>query len=370
MNRTALLLYPFFKPQQNAAKNVCFFSKIKYPLLLIKNALLKLLVLVALLMINTAVEAQKTDKVFLKNGDVITGEIKNLKFAKLTVDMTGPGIIQIKWEEILRLKSTKLFQVTMRRGEVLVEYLDSVFYEKYHASLNDIVEIIQMKDQFLQRLDGNVNLGFNYANSSDIFQLNFGSSITYRKPKVETSLTINSVISSKSTDSLISKKQDISIGHLQSIKNNFYVQSNLGWQQNTQLGLQNRFSLNGVGGKIIFNDNQHRLLTGAGLSFNLEESNQSVVYKKTVEALATIQFKKFHYTTPKISLDALYTIYPNITEWGRIRMDFQLNTRYEIFKDFNMGLSFYDLYDNRPPTTTASKNDFGINFTLGYEFGK
>jgi hypothetical protein len=35
--------------------------------------------------------AQKTDKVFLKNGDVVTGEIKSMKLAKLTFDMNGPG---------------------------------------------------------------------------------------------------------------------------------------------------------------------------------------------------------------------------------------------------------------------------------------
>ncbi len=42
--------------------------------------------------------AQKTDKVSLKNGDIVTGEIKTLKFGKLRFDMTGPGIIEIKWE--------------------------------------------------------------------------------------------------------------------------------------------------------------------------------------------------------------------------------------------------------------------------------
>ena len=49
--------------------------------------------------------AQKTDKVYLKNGDIITGEIKSMKLAMLSFKMDGPGTISIKWEEVVGLKS-------------------------------------------------------------------------------------------------------------------------------------------------------------------------------------------------------------------------------------------------------------------------
>jgi putative salt-induced outer membrane protein YdiY len=332
----------------------------------------KVSVFILLLAITMQGMAQKTDKVVLKNGDMLTGEIKNLKFAKLNFDITGPGTISIKWEEIVKVISNKSLQLTLRSGEVLVTNLDSLFFNRPYIQLDDIVEIVQIKDNFLQRLDGDINLGFSYTKSSDIVQFNFNSTTTYRKPKIETNFKVNSTISDKSTDSIVSKKQDATINHFRKLNNKFYVTGDLGWQQNTQLGLANRFLL-GVGtGKILINDNQHRLLTGTGLSFNLEQSNQNVEsgFKKNLEALALIQFKKFRYSSPKISLDAQYTIYPSLTEWGRVRMDFQLNTKVELVKDFFAGISMYDLFDNRPPSGAASKNDFGINFTIGYEFGK
>jgi len=37
--------------------------------------------------------AQKTDKVYLKNGDVVTGEIRSMKLAKMSFDMNGPGLL-------------------------------------------------------------------------------------------------------------------------------------------------------------------------------------------------------------------------------------------------------------------------------------
>lgn len=321
-------------------------------------------------MVSLACSGQKTDKVFLKNGDILTGEIKNMKFAKLSYDITGPGLIQIKWEEVIKIRSDKRFRVTTKRGIVLITSLDSVFFETNLYSLDDIIEIVRIKDKFLQRLDGKVDLGFNYAKSNDNLQFNFGSSITYRESKNETNLQLNSVISHSSKDTLASKKQDAVLEFLRKLKNSYYIASNIGWQANTQLGLNNRFSFRGGGGKIFISDNHRRLLTGTGLSFNLEQSNQSTEYKTNLEALVVIQYKQFRYSSPKVSIDAGYTIFPNLSEWGRLRMDIQLNAKVEIFKDFNVGISFYDLYDNRPPAGAASKNDFGINFTIGYEFGK
>ena len=203
----------------------------------------KLYGLIILLILSLSGMAQKTDKVYLKNGDVITGEIKSLKFAKLSFDMDGPGLVQIKWEFIVKVTSDKKFQVTMRNGDVLITKVDSLFFETKHAGLNDIVEIVQIKDKFLQRLDGDINLGFNYAKSNSVLQFNFSSAITYRKPKVETTLKLNSVISNNAKDSIFTKKQDATIDLFRKLKNNFYVNGIFAWQQNSELGLDNRFIL-------------------------------------------------------------------------------------------------------------------------------
>lgn len=314
--------------------------------------------------------AQKTDKVWLKNGDVVTGEIKYMKFAKLTIDQTGPGKINIKWEEITRIRSEKTLQVTLQDGRVLITKLDSVFFEVQQNSLDDIIEIIWIKDKFLQRLSGDINLGANYAKSSDIFTFNLNSSITYRVPKNEVNFKGNSVITSSASDTSRSLKQDIMLTYYRRLERSFYTGGSLGWEQNDQLGLNNRFSVTGVGGKILMSNNRHRLLTGLGLSFNQEQSNETKDYTKNLEALAVIQYKEFHYSFPKLSIDAQYAFFPSLTDWGRVRMNFQINTSIEIFKDFNVGLSFYDNFDSRPPAGAASKNDFGINFTIGYFFGK
>ena len=292
-----------------------------------------------------------------------------MKFAKLSYDVDGPGTISIKWEHVVKISSDKTFQVTMQNGDVLITKLDSSFFDQPSITLDSIIEIVRIQDRFMQRLDGSINLGFNYAKSNSALQFNFNSSITYRKPKAELNFKLNSVITDNATDSM-SKKQDATFDFYRKLENSFYLNVLLGWQQNTELGLENRFILPVVAGKILINNNHQRLLTGAGFSGNLEQSSGSPDYSSSLEGMLIIAFKEFKYSTPKISIDARLAVFPGITDWGRIRMGFNLSSKVEIFKDFNVGLNFYDDYDSRPPAGALSKNDFGINFTIGYEFGK
>ena len=331
--------------------------------------LLKINGLFFALLISVMGLAQKTDKVLLRNGNMLTGEIKNMKFAKLSYDVDGPGTISIKWEHVVKISSDKTFQVTMQNGDVVITRLDSVFFEQPYITLDSIIEIVRIQDRFMQRLDGSINLGFNYAKSNSALQFNFNSSITYRKPKAELNFKLNSVITDNATDSM-SKKQDVTFDYYRKLENRFYLNVLLGWQQNTELGLENRFILPVAAGKILLNNNHQRLLTGAGLSGNLEQSSGSPDYSTSLEGMLIISFKEFKYSTPKISIDARVAVFPGISDWGRLRMGFNLSSKIEIFKDFNVGLNFYDDFDNRPPDGALSKNDFGVNFTIGYEFGK
>ena len=158
---------------------------------------------------------------------------------------------------------------------LLLAKLDSILFDEQQNRLDDIIEIIWIKEKFLQRLSGDVNIGANYAKSSNIFTFNFSGAITYRLPKNEFNLKGNSVLTNSSADSSVSIKQDVNLSYYRRLERSFYLGSNLGWEENTELGLKNRFSLNGVGGKVLISNNHNRLLTGIGLSLNKEQSNKT-----------------------------------------------------------------------------------------------
>ena len=313
---------------------------------------------------------QKTDKVSLKNGDIITGEIKSMKLGKLSFDMDGPGTISIKWEEVIKIKSDKIFEITIQGGEIFVTMLDSLFIKGRIKKLDDIVEIVPIKDRFFTRLIGDVSMGFNYTKSNSILQFNFSSNVSYIIPKLEVDLKLNTVLTNYGHDTSLTQKQDIILGMRRDMSRKFFWGGSTGWQKNTELGLASRFLLSGVMGLTALADNHNRLLFSAGLSYNQEQSVETGQYSGNLDGLLVATFKRFYYSTPKLSINADYLLYPGITDWGRIRMQGDLNISVEIFKDFQMGLVGYYSYDNRPPAGSLSNDDYGIIFTLGYTFGK
>jgi len=331
---------------------------------------LKFFFILVLTMICACVSAQKTDKVSLLNGDTLTWEILSMKLGMLTYKMDGPGTISIKWEYITSVKSNKTFEFTLRNGEIVITSVDSLFKTHNHTTLDDIIEIIPIKDRFLARLIGDVNLGFNYTKSNNILQSNFNSNISYIIPKVEITLKFNSVITNYGNDTSLSTKQDIILNLMRNMNKKYFWGSSLGWQQNTELGVNSRYLVSGVFGLQPLTDNHNRLLASAGLSYNQEQSIETSKYSGNLDALFAVGYKRFYYSTPKLSIDADYTLYPSISDWGRIRMQADLSVSVEIFKDFQMGLVSYYSYDNKPPQGSLSTYDYGLMFTVGYTFGK
>jgi hypothetical protein len=332
--------------------------------------LLKYIFLLVLTLSRFSAMGQKTDKLVLLNGDTLTGEILSMKLGMLTYKMDGPGTISIKWEYITLLKSNKVLEFTLRNGEIVVSTLDDLFSSHNLKSLDEIIEIIPIKDRFLKRLVGNVDLGFNYTKSNSILQSNFNSNISYIIPKREFTLKLNSVLTNYGNDTSLSTKQDIIGSFMRNLNKKYFWAASLGWQQNTELGLSSRYLLSGAFGLQPLTDNHNRLLAAAGFSYNQEQSVETGKFSGNFDALFMAAYKRFYYSTPKLSIDAAYTIYPGLSDWGRIRMQADLNVSVEIFKDFQTGLVFYYSYDNKPPQGSLSTNDYGIMFTIGYIFGK
>jgi hypothetical protein len=313
---------------------------------------------------------QKTDKVYLKNGDILTGEIKSLQLGLLSYDVTGPGTINIKWEEVNKITSDKIFEFTLVSGTMVVTTVDSLFKMFQITSVDQIVEIIPIKDRFLKRLSGDVNLGFNYTKSNNILQLNFGSNLFYKIPKIDIDLKLNAVITNYGQDSSLSKKEDVTGSFRRDMFNSYFWGAALGWQENTELGLASRYLVSGFIGKNFIRDNHNHLLSSVGLSYNQEQSVETRMYTGNFDALFSLGYKRFYRSTPKLSIISDFLLYPGLTDWGRIRMQADLSVNVEIFKDFQMGLSSYYSYDNRPPEGSLANDDYGLMFTISYEFGK
>ena len=80
---------------------------------------------------------------------------------------------------------------------------------------------------------------------------------------------------------------------------------------------------------------------------------------KNAEGFFGIDAQFFKLYSPKVDITSQFAYKPNFTTRGRRRLEFNSKLRIEVLKDFFVNLTFYDSYDSRPPSETATKNDYG-----------
>ena len=136
-------------------------------------------------------EAQKTDSVWIRNGDRITGEVKSLYRALLKYSTDDLGTIYIEWDKVVRISSRATFEVQLSSGQKYYGTLGSsrdgsVVLGIDTLPLAQIVTITPIRGKLISRIDGYLDVGFSYQKANKTVQLTSGARVTYRGPRVET----------------------------------------------------------------------------------------------------------------------------------------------------------------------------------------
>ena len=152
------------------------------------------------------------------------------------------------------------------------------------------------------------------------------------------------------------------------IKNKWFVNTNVGLSKNTELGLDLRLSAGLAGGRNIIQTNSNLFKASVGVSPNREWAADDSANGYNVEGVVGLRYKKFRYIEPKHDLTVTWDVYPNLTDFGRVRSEFEIKSKWDIVKDLFWDLTYTDKRDNKPTTTGAAKSDCRIVFSLGWEF--
>ena len=123
-----------------------------------------------------------SDIVVLTSGDRLTGEIKLLSRGRLSFDVKATGVISIDWEYVAEVTSASLFEVETNEGAQLLGTLAQAGPGK--LALVDVSRPVGVRARghrvdranrrsFLRRLDGAINVGGSYTQSSGVAQISF-----------------------------------------------------------------------------------------------------------------------------------------------------------------------------------------------------
>ena len=324
----------------------------------------------------TPVLAQKTDTLHLRNGDRIVGEIKSLTRALLSYSTDNMQTVSVEWDAVASLVSRTSFEVELQSGVKHYGRLTTapagylvvtgpVVVDTLPLGL--VVHILQMRRSLWARMDGYVDLGFTYQLANHTLQLTFGSEATYRGPAM--SVTIGGSYFTQSQDSVESTdRSSFTLSEKFFVGTRWNVGSGQAFERNEELQLDSRFKF-GVGAERFMVQNDALEFTIGGGAVLLREQyagqeDESVTW----EGQVSFDFDAFRYNQPKLDLSTSLSIYPGITEWGRVRVDFDGRVSYELVKDFYLTVSVFERYDSRPPSETAARSDFGTTLSISWSF--
>jgi hypothetical protein len=319
-----------------------------------------------------AAEAQKTDSVWIRIGDRITGEVKSLRHALLKYSTDDLGTIYIEWDKVVRISSAATFEVQRRSGQKYSGTLEQVsngwvVVGVDTLSLSDIVAITPLRQKLLDRVDGYLDLGFSFQKAHKAVQLTSGAKVVYRGPRIETTLEISTFREDRDDVSATSRLSG-------SLTERFLTAGRwsggfvIGHDRNEELDLAGRTRIVGFGSRVLSRSNQIDFWATGGLVGTQERYFSTDSTTKGFEGLLGAAFSAFRYDHPKLDASITSQAYPSFSIPGRVRLQSDVRVSYELVKDFMLTVTLFDSYDSKPQSEGAEKNDYGTTLAISWTF--
>jgi hypothetical protein len=324
--------------------------------------------------------APKTDTVYFKNGDKLTGEIKGLRRGELSLNTDATGTIGIEWEKIAAVVSNQNIQIETTSGVRYFGHLatsneasELIVVTKAGPRTLDAMRVITMDPidgEGIHALDVDVSIGYNFAKAGGIAVGNAGLNADWRSLIRVESLrfsTTTTASDSESDGDQSSKRVALALQHTRLWQNRWFSNGGLSFDRNDELGLNLRTSLSGGGGRFLIQSNTMLWSLDAGLQVSREDMDADDGDTDSLEATFRSKFDWFVFHDPEFDWSSTIEIIPSLTESGRVRGEIDTTLKWELIGDLDWGLSFYASFDSQP-AETGSTSDYGVNTSLTYEF--
>lgn len=340
-------------------------------------ALLAALLLFAQAPTNAQSEDTYEDKVYLKNGDRVTGTIKELDRGKLRVKTTTMDTVYLNWVDVESIDSNTYLRIaktdgSFRYGQVHKSDMSQNLEILVDGEITSVpaLEIASMKpirlsESWWNRFEGDISIGFDYKKASDIMLVNLASGLRLREEKYEIDFGLD-WNETRESENDSSSRADLSGEYTRFLRDLWFWKGSLGLNRNQELGIDLRTIVSGSAGKYFVQTPTMRFEVNAGVAVSTEDRADDTAIE-SVEGLIQSSFDIFKLNIPITRLSANVYVYPGITESSRIRVNTDIKLRNELVRDFFWELTFYSNYDNQP-AVGAEKEDYGIVTSLGATF--
>jgi hypothetical protein len=327
--------------------------------------------------------AAKTDVVVLRNGDRVTGEVKELAYGQLKFSTDDMGTLYIEWDKVASLTSTQQLQLELADGRRLFGQAPEAAVNAGALSLrgaapagaatvpievpmSQVVRVVTIgSGDWAQRLDASVSLGYSFSKASDTQVFNFAGAVGSRDRRRYWNVALDAQLTSQ--DGGRASQRAALVGTRERfMPDRFYREGAIEFTRNQELGLDLRSLVSLSFGRYLVQEQGREWRAGAGLAASAEQGADGR-RRESLEAQFSTALRVFQFDSPQVSLTASLSLLPSLSESGRVRGEGSLKLRRELVDDLFFDVSLFDSYDNRP-SSGSQKNDWSVVTSLGYSF--
>jgi len=334
------------------------------------------ILLAILLAVSFSARAERTDVVYLQNGDRITGEVKSLSRGKLEFKTDHMGTVFIEWADILKLVSDTGQAVELTNGQRFYGPLskpdnqDMLMVNTEQGTVGvstlDVINMYPVEAGFWDRLDLSARLGFSWDKGSNVGRYTLGLDAEYRHQDFKTRASIFTEVTTQENRDDTSRAS-FTANHLVFKPNKRFVDYFGSVEKNDELGLDLRALIGAGYGWVPVRSNKDWFSYAVGLDVNREIPREGE-RETNLEAVGMLTYEYYKYTNPERKFSARLLVFPSLTDFGRWRANFTTDFRLEFIEDLFWVLDFYASYDSQPISTDASNSDYGITSSIAYKF--
>jgi hypothetical protein len=336
------------------------------------------ILLLFLVGMSQATFSQNKDTLFLNNQSPIIGELKRIKYGNILFKADELGNLDVNLKNI---RTIRAYGYGYRIQTADREFLLGVFkphqepgkvfvydgFENKTLLIRDLNDVQLIHQNFFRRMEGRVGAGYSYTKSSEIGRWNGDLILQYDTENLDTDLRGSIILTQE--EGVLSRERE----SLQLISTYYFSPDWFGfamgnYQRNLELGITRRLQ-QGLGLGILVL--QHKRGSGnlkSGIVINQEFDTEGLRNNNLYEIPVIFDVTFFKLRSPKIIFSTNQTIFIGMTQQGRYRNDGETRINWTIVNNIDLGLNFYNNFDNQPPIFMGATSDYGLVFSIGYVF--
>ena len=337
---------------------------------------MKKIILILIALFSITVAFAQNDSLILNNGDVIIGEIKHMDRGVVTIETDySDDDFKIEWDGIKEMYTITAFLITTSDGDRFHGTIETsgnknakIMLEEGGTSevlFTDIVYLKSVDEGFLNKIDAFVDVGLDMMKANNQTTFSTRSGIEYMAPVWSLGLTFNTNFT-KQDEGPNTERTDGALTYKYFLPKDFYIPVSVTYLKSSEQNLNSRWNmLAGVGYYFL---HTNRLYWGAdiGATYNIENfSIDSLDNKNSFEGYIGTNINLFD--IGDLSLSSSVKVFPSFTESGRMRTDFNFDTKYDLPLEFYIKLGVSLNYDNKP-AVSGTELDYVFYTGFGWEW--